>query len=88
MNLINSQYAKAIIGAIGMILVVLNSLAGASAGFTPQVQGYITLAIAILTPVLTYLQPNANSPVLKPGQVVVQSSQMVAGTVPAASHKP
>lgn len=53
-----SKYWKAIIAAIGMILLVLNALAGQSVGFTPATQGYVTLAIAILTPVSVYLKAN------------------------------
>jgi hypothetical protein len=53
-----SKYWKAIIAAIGMALMVLNALAGASVGLSPAAQGYITLAIAVLTPVSVYLKAN------------------------------
>ena len=54
-----AQYWKAIIAAVGMVLMVLNALAGQSLGLTPAAQGYITLAIAVLTPVSVYLKANA-----------------------------
>jgi len=53
-----SKYAKSIAAAIGMVLLILNSLAGSSA-FGSQAQGYINLAIAVLTPVSVYLVKNA-----------------------------
>lgn len=53
-----AKYWKAIIAATGMALVLLNALAGQSAGFTPQTQGYITLGIAVLTPALVWLKAN------------------------------
>lgn len=88
MNLINSSYAKAIVAAIGMILLVLNSLLGASAGLNANAQNYISLAIAILTPIAAYLQPNANTTTLSPGQVVVHATQVLPGVTPAVVHKP
>ncbi len=53
-----SKYWKAIIAAGGMVLVVLNAVAGQSAGLSPQAQGYVTLGIAILTPVLVWAKAN------------------------------
>lgn len=54
------KYWKAIIAAVGVALIILNSLAG-QALFSPQTQGYINLALAVLTPVSVYLKANAPS---------------------------
>lgn len=54
-----TTFDKAIVAAIGMALIILNSLAGQSVGFSPAWQGYINLALAVLTPVSVYLKANA-----------------------------
>lgn len=53
-----TTFDKALIAALGMALIILNSLAG-QAIFSPDVQGYINLALAVLTPVSVYLKKNA-----------------------------
>lgn len=52
-----TSFDKALVAAIGMALIILNSLAG-QAVFSPNVQGYINLALAVLTPVSVYLKAN------------------------------
>lgn len=53
-----TTFDKALIAGLGMALIILNSLAG-QAVFSPAVQGDITLALAVLTPVSVYLKKNA-----------------------------
>jgi len=53
-----TKYWKGIISALGMLLIVLNALAGQSVGIPPNVQGWITLLIAVLTPTLVVLKKN------------------------------
>ena len=53
-----TTFDKALVAAIGMALIILNSLAGQTV-FSPNVQGYINLALAVLTPVSVYLKKNA-----------------------------
>ena len=48
---------KALVAGLGMVLIVLNALAGSStlpAGWSP----WVTLGIAVLTPIATYAIPN------------------------------
>lgn len=52
-----TSFDKALVAAIGMALIILNSLAG-QAVFSPNVQGYINLGLAVLTPVSVYLKAN------------------------------
>lgn len=52
-----TTFDKAIVAAIGMALIILNSLAGQTV-FSPEVQSYINLALAVLTPISVYLKAN------------------------------
>lgn len=83
-----TSFDKAIVAVVGMALLVLNSLAAASVGFTPQTQNYISLAIAILTPIAVYLAKNQNQPTLAANQVVVASQDAKPGAPIVAAHKP
>lgn len=53
-----TTFDKALIAGLGVALIILNSLAG-QAIFSPEVQGYINLGLAVLTPVSVYLKKNA-----------------------------
>jgi hypothetical protein len=52
-----TQFDKAIVAFIGMALMILNSLAGQQL-FSPDVQGYVNLGIAVLTPISVYAKAN------------------------------
>lgn len=52
-----TSFDKALIAALGAGLIILNSLAGQTV-FSPAIQGDITLALAVLTPISVYLKAN------------------------------
>ncbi len=53
-----TTFDKALVAALGMALIILNSLAGQTV-FSPDVQTDINLALAVLTPISVYLKKNA-----------------------------
>lgn len=53
-----TTFDKAIVAALGVALLILNSLAGQAVGMSPATQGYVNLGIAVLTPISVYLKAN------------------------------